>query len=301
MSIDYADTTGTAAHASSVPAAPIDLDDLITQHLGLVSHAVRETMSSVPAHVSRDDLHSAGLTALVKAARAFDPERGVPFGRYAMTRIRGALVDELRGVDWASRSVRRRSRDIDAARNQLAAQLGRVPTAAEVAAAAGLSVTEVENTEGDLIRANVLSLQADSERGYEETLVSPIATPEDSLIGRERLDYLVDAIAELPERMRVVVQEYFLAERPMAEIAATLGVTESRVSQIRAEALVLLRDAMNTALDPDMVVAPERPDGCAARRRQAYFQAVADRHASQLRQSRPAVAAVRRPRLGTTG
>ncbi|WP_148615834.1 sigma-70 family RNA polymerase sigma factor [Nocardioides rubriscoriae] len=261
-------------------------DELITSHLGLVAHVVRETVRNVPAHVSRDDLHSAGLTALVKAARAFDAERGVSFARYAITRIRGAMVDELRGIDWASRSVRRRSRDIDAARSELAVALGRVPTTAEIASSLGISAAEVEGTEGDVARAQVLSLQAGGETPYEEVLVSASPTPEEQLVRSERLSYLVDAIAELPERMRVVVQEYFIAERPMAEIAATLGVSESRVSQIRAEALVLLRDAMNTALDPDLVVAPARADGCVARRRQTYFQAVADRHAAAMRPRR---------------
>lgn len=279
--------TQTADQGAAEIAGSPTADELTTTHLGLVAHIVRETVRTVPAHVSRDDLHSAGLTALVKAARAFDPERGVPFARYAVTRIRGAMVDELRGVDWASRSVRRRSRDIDAARNELAAALGRVPETAEVAQSLGMTVAEVEGTRGDVARAQVLSLQADSEHDYEQTLVSNAPTPEDQLLRQERLTYLVDAIAELPERLKVVVEEYFLAERPMAEIAERLGVSESRVSQIRAEALVLLRDAMNHALDPELVPVPARPDGCAARRRQSYFQAVADRHDSVLRSRLP--------------
>ena len=94
---------------------------------------------------------------------------------------------------------------------------------------------------------------------------------------------MTEAIAELPERLRHVVEQYFLAERPMAEIAATLGVTESRVSQLRAEALVLLRDALNNALEPDLVPESPRPGGAAARRREAYFSAVAARHALGLR------------------
>ncbi|MGA8257260.1 MAG: FliA/WhiG family RNA polymerase sigma factor [Nocardioides sp.] len=255
-------------------------DELITQHMSLVGHIVRETMSRVPAHVNRDDLNSAGLTALVKAARAFESERGVPFTRYAASRIRGAILDELRSVDWASRSVRRRGRDLDAARTQLATSLGRAPEVAEVAAAAGMTPAEVENNDNDVARANVLSLQAGTETTYEELLVSSSPTPEDEALHREKLDYLVEAIAELPERLRVVVQEYFLAERPMAEIAETLGVSESRISQIRAEALVLLRDALNSALEPSLVTTHSRPDGCAAQRRMSYFQAVAARHAA---------------------
>ena len=92
-------------------------DELIESHMALVGHIVRETMVRIPAHVNRDDLTSAGLTALVQAARGFDAERGVPFARYAATRIRGAILDELRSIDWASRSVRRRARDLDETRD----------------------------------------------------------------------------------------------------------------------------------------------------------------------------------------
>ncbi|WP_232677512.1 sigma-70 family RNA polymerase sigma factor [Nocardioides sp. R-C-SC26] len=257
------------------------LEELVRQHMGLVGHIVRETMGRVPAHVNRDDLQSAGLFALVKAAQAFEEDRGVPFTRYAASRVRGAILDELRGIDWASRSVRRRARDIDAARSTLASSLGRVADNAEVAQNLGISLSEVESNDSDLARANVLSLQGGTETSYEDLLVSGTPTPEESAMHRERLDYLVDAIEELPERMRVVVQEYFLGERPMAEIAETLGVTESRVSQIRAEALVMLRDAMNSALDPELVTPHVRPDGCAAQRRMAYFQSVATRHAER--------------------
>ena len=258
-------------------------DDMVVQHMGLVAHIVRETMSRVPAHVSRDDLNSAGLTALVKAARSFEPDRGVPFTRYAASRVRGAILDELRGIDWASRSVRRRGRDLDQARAQRAARLGRSADNAEVAAELGISLAEVENNDGDVARANVLSLQGGSETPFEEVLVSTTPSPDLLVEHREQLSYLVEAIAELPERLRIVVEQYFLAERPMAEIAATLGVSESRVSQIRAEALVLLRDALNSALDPDLVAPHARPDGCAAQRRTSYFEAVAARHAAGRR------------------
>ena len=253
---------------------------LIVGHMALVGHIVRETMARVPSHVSRDDLTSAGLTALVQAGQAFDASRGVPFARYAATRIRGAIVDELRSIDWASRSVRRRARDLDATRSSLAVTLGRRATDAEVATTTGLSVEEVTANDEDVARAQVLSLHAAEDAGVEEVLVSTEPSPEVVAEHRERLTYLTEAIAELPERLRLVVEQYFLAERPMAEIAETLGVSESRVSQIRAEALVLLRDAMNHELEPELVVPHPRPDGCAAQRREAYFAAVAARHAA---------------------
>lgn len=266
----------------------MDTDAMITSHMALVGHIVRETMGRVPAHVNRDDLTSAGLAALVQAGHAYDAERGVPFARYAATRIRGAVLDELRSVDWASRSVRRRARDIEDTKTRLAATLGRVPSTQEVATASGLRVEDVAANEDDIARAQVLSLQGSQDASLDDLLPSGGPSPEDLVEHRERLAYLVHAIAELPERLRTVVQEYFLAERPMAEIAETLGVSESRVSQMRAEALVLLKEAINRELDPELVAPPARPDGCAARRREAYFSAVASRHAATLR--RPAAA-----------
>lgn len=259
-------------------------DELVVSHMGLVGHIVRETMSRVPSHVNRDDLHSAGLTALVKAGHSFEAARGVPFVRYAASRIRGAILDELRSIDWASRSVRRRGRELDQARTRLATSLGRTPDNAEVAAELGLSVAEVEGNDEDVARANVLSLQGTTtETSFAEVIATNDPGPEELLEHAERLEYLVHAIEELPERLRVVVRGYFLDERPMGEIAAELGVSESRISQMRAEALVLLRDAMNSALDPELVPAHPRPEGCAAQRRDAYFRAVASRHASGRR------------------
>lgn len=240
-----------------------------------MGHIVRETLLRVPTHVSRDDLTSAGLTALVLAAKAFDPERGISFTGYASTRIRGAIVDELRSLDWASRSVRRRARQVGQIREQIAGQLGRNATDAEVASAMGVGVDEIASHQEDVSRAVVLSLQGFDDSSIDDVLPSSSLTPVDVLEHREKLAYLQDAVDALPERLRAVVQGYFLEERPMAEIAAELGVTESRVSQLRAEACVLLKDALNSALQPELVETHARPGGCAARRREAYFAEVA--------------------------
>src|SRR3954467_3107889 len=260
-----------------------DRDELITRHIPVVTHIVRETMGRVPSHVDRDDLTSAGLAALVQASKSFDAERGVPSARDPPPRVRGAILDELRGIDWASRSVRRRARDLDATRAQLAGILGRTPSPQEVADAAGMTLTEIVRNDEDVARAPVLSLQGGQDASLDDVLPSTGPSPEQQVEHDERLTYLVEAVAELPERLRIVISDYFLSERPMAEIAAELGVTESRVSQMRAEALILLRDALNHALDPAQVTPDARPQGSAARRRDTYFAAVAARHAASVR------------------
>ena len=192
-------------------------------------------------------------------------------------------MDELRSIDWASRSVRRRSRELETTRATLATVLGRAASAAEVAQAAGMTPAEVAANDDDVARAQVLSLHASEDDAIGERLVSSAPDPQAELEHKEQLVYLMEAIAELPERLRLVVEQYFLAERPMAEIAETLGVTESRISQLRAEALVLLRDALNHELDPEMFQPASKPAGCANKRREAYFTAVADRHAAGVR------------------
>jgi RNA polymerase sigma factor for flagellar operon FliA len=263
--------------AAAAPVTARAREDLVRDHLPLVGHLVREILGRLPSHVSREDLVSAGMAALATAANAYDPARGTPFGSFASARIRGALLDELRGLDWASRSVRSRARRVDATAEQLTAALGRTPTSAEVAEALGVGVAEVTSVDQDVQRAVVLSLHGFADGAAEDLVPDRVAGPEELIVHRERIGYLHDAIEALPERLRRVVVAYFFQERPMTEIAAELGVTESRVSQLRAEALVLLRDGLNSHLDPDLVEAPERPTGCVARRRAAYFEQVGAR------------------------
>lgn len=221
---------------------------MVLENLPLVAHAVRATALRVPAHVSRDDLTSAGMLALVQAARGFDPSRGVPF---AARRIAGALLDELRGMDWASRSVRRRAREVDGVRNRLAVVLGQTPSTEQVAAASGLSPAELAAHAGDVARASVSCLHALSGEAVDELPGRRPVEPDAVLLHREQLAYLADAVRVLPQRLRVVVDGWFFHDRPMASIATELGVTESRVSQMRAEALVLLRAALDVVLYSD--------------------------------------------------
>lgn len=252
-------------------------DQLVREHLPLVRKAVAELTGKMPRHAPRDDLMSAGMVGLAQAARNFDESRGVPFHRYAATRIKGALLDELRTHDWASRPVRAKARHMEASNEKLVAKLGRPPTPEELAAEMGVDIAHVSGLTQDLHRATVLNYDAMVQSGEgDSVLLICEADPEDELLDRERNAYLVDAVKALPERLQTVVIGYFFEDRSMQEIGLELGVSESRVSQLRAEALDLLRDGMNAQLDPTMVPAPVRPAGRVARRKAAYFQAIAD-------------------------
>lgn len=264
-------------------------DALVRQHLPLVGYAVSDLSRRLPAHVQRDDLTSAGMAALAMSARSFDPELGVPFARYAARRISGALLDELRSHDWASRSVRRRAREQEDAAGKLAAHLGREATPAEVAASLGVGVDELEANRHDVHRSVVLSFQAVVDaNGVDAVLPSHEPSPDQVLLERERQAYLRDAVDLLPERLRAVVIGVFFDERPMQEIADELGVTESRVSQMRSEALALLKDGLTANLSPEALPAEERPDGRVARRKAAYYTAIAAHSDYRTRVSAPA-------------
>ena len=250
-------------------------ETLIRENMALVGHMVREMLFKVPPHVHRDDLASAGYTALVTAAQAFDTERGIPFGRFAAARVRGALLDELRSMDWATRSVRSRARRADVARQELTAKLGRTPTPTELAELLGVAVGELSNVDDDVQRAAVLSLQGFAVGTAEDMIAETDLNPEEMLLHRERIGYLHDAVAVLPERLRFVVEASFLQERPLAEVAAELGVTESRVSQLRTEALALLKDGLATHMEQKETGSAK--DGCVARRRAVYAAQIAAR------------------------
>ncbi|HEX7165487.1 MAG TPA: FliA/WhiG family RNA polymerase sigma factor [Acidimicrobiales bacterium] len=251
-------------------------DRLVRENLPLVRRAVAELSARMPRHAPRDDLLSAGMVGLAQAARNFDASRGVPFHRYAATRIKGALLDELRTHDWASRPVRAKARHLEVTTEKLTARYGRTPTAEELADEMGVQRSTIEGLNHDLHRATVLNYEAMVQSGESDSvLLVDDDDPEGELLDRERNAYLVDAVKALPERLQTVVIGYFFEDRSMQEIGSELGVSESRVSQLRAEALDLLRDGMNVHLDPSLVATPARPSGRVARRKAAYFDAIA--------------------------
>jgi RNA polymerase sigma factor for flagellar operon FliA len=268
---------------SAVTSSSVE-DDLVREHLPLVRRAVAELSARMPKHAPRDDLTSAGMVGLAQAARNFDETLGVPFHRYAATRIKGALLDELRAHDWASRPVRAKARQMDVTIERLTAKLGRHPEQAEIAAAMGVEASAVQGLATDLHRATVLNYDSMLTSGDSEAvLLVDDETPEVELLERERNAYLVDAIRSLPERLQVVVTGYFFEDRSMQDIGAELGVSESRVSQLRAEALDLLKDGINSQLDPSEVAPLPNATGRVARRKAAYFAAIAASSTSQER------------------
>jgi len=267
--------TATAGRLRSTTSTRSAVDTLVEENLALVGHIVREIMTRLPAHVNRDDLVSAGMAALVVSAQGYDESRGVPFARFAAIRIRGALVDELRSMDWASRSVRGRAREVEQVRNQLAVTLSRSPRADEVANSMGVSVSELSAIDADVHRASVLSIQGFAPETGASMMPDNQRGPEQLLLDREQLGYLHDAIDELPDRLRYVVRAYFFEQRQMSDIAAELGVTESRISQLRAEALKLMRHGL--AITQPQGKNDTEPTGRAGARIASYAAAVAAR------------------------
>lgn len=241
----------------AVPAESRDIDAMVRECLPLVKHHVRSIAARIPAHVDRDELMSAGMYALATCAHRYDASVGTSFAQFASPRIRGALVDELRDLDWASRSVRKRSRDAVTVADQLAHELGRTATESEVADAMGISGKALSAIRADAHRGQVVSLQA-SLPADADVLAADGGEPDVALLQREELAMLGGALAKLPERLRTVVEQSFFGQRKMSDIAAELGVTESRVSQLRSQALARLRELMSEA-DSDETTVAEAP------------------------------------------
>lgn len=272
---DYPRALAVVTHSSA--PTPSEITQLIEDHIPLVGVLVAERLGNVPTHVRRDDLMSAGMMALVLSAGAYDPQRGVPFRSFAAYRIRGALIDELRAMDWASRSVRTRAREVEMIRARLATTQARPPSSEDIADALGISTRELDSMYVDLARGTVLSLEDVATDTLHETPSTQSGCPESLILHREQMGYLHDAIAALPERLRFVVLAYYFGQRQMSDIAVEMSVTQSRVSQMCSEATALIRDGMNSHLNPD-ALRPMALTGRAAATRKAYFQALADRN-----------------------
>ena len=241
------------------PPPSRDADDLIRRHLTLVRVAVARIGTRVPPHVDRDDLVAAGHLGLVQAARAFDPSRGVPFDRYAQLRITGAIQDELRSLDTATRRGRAAMRRLDQATEVLSMELGRLPSTSEVARWLG---EDTGGCAGPGPRAPTSPPCAGPDRSTTATSACrrrPDRIPRPPCSAAELRQDLADAIAALPPRLALVVVAHVLDGREVKSIAADFGVTPSRVSQLCGEALLLLRSALDDAgVDTPAGAAPAR-------------------------------------------
>jgi RNA polymerase sigma factor for flagellar operon FliA len=253
---------------------------LVEEHLPLVRHIVFQVAVRFPRHVDRDELATAGAVGLVEAARRYEGERGVPFERFAARRIRGAILDAVRAADWAPRSVRSLARRLESAEQELASRLGRVPSRTETAELLGVTSAELDRLHDRMARSVILALDHEVADADEDlTLLDVLSDdrtvePPEELEVRELHSYLRAAVALLPDRHRTVIAGYFLEGRTSLELAEALGVTESRISQLRSEALTMMRDGIEAQYevepDADVVV----PAGRAARRKASYADAI---------------------------
>jgi RNA polymerase sigma factor FliA len=225
---------------------------LVLAHVGLVKALASRLAQRVPAHIELNELVSVGMMGLVEAARRYDPALGVPFDAFARRRVHGAMVDSLRGMDWAPRSVRRMRRDVDAAISRVRHELNREPTDVEIAVA--LSVSEPEyHRMLDQIRAVDLAAIRQLESGPDEQSLLDVAfDPEEGPHARleraEMREHLARAILEIPARERHILSLYYEHELTLAEIGEVIGVGESRVSQLRTQAIARLRSRLRESL-----------------------------------------------------
>jgi RNA polymerase sigma factor for flagellar operon FliA len=215
-------------------------DELVLRYTPLVRAVVRKLSSSLPPHVSREDLEGYGLVGLLEALDRYDPGHGVRFETFAWHRIRGAILDHLRSLDLAARSDRQRLRRIEQAQDRLQAQLGREPTREELAAAVGLEPDQLDVELGRLHGLVVASFE-ELVRQASVDVPAPSDGPEEVVEQAEVLDALRRGLVRLSERERVVLGLYYYEGLSLSEIGAVLDLTESRVCQIQAAALVRLR------------------------------------------------------------
>ena len=232
-------------------------DRLILTYAPLVKYVAGRLGSGLPAHVDEGDLVSYGLLGLINAIERFDPHREIKFETYAVTRIKGAIIDELRAMDWVPRSVRTRAREIERAIGALEARLGRAPTDDEIAARVGISQGELDESLAEIGRSSIAALDelwAPSSSGGGDQLAlidtiedESVPDPQLSLADTEMKESIGEAIARLPEREKLIVTLYYYEELTLREIGEVLGVTESRVSQLHTKAILRMKARLSGA------------------------------------------------------
>lgn len=219
----------------------------------LVKYVAGRMSSGLPAHVEESDLISYGLIGLINAIERFDLEREIKFETYAITRIKGAIIDELRSLDWVPRSVRAKAREIEQTNAKLENKLQRAPTDAEMSEAMGVSQDEFQESLVKIANSSVVALDelwtVSDSSGDQVSLLDTIPDPDAADPAREldltdMKDSLADAIARLPEREKLVIALYYYENLTLREIGEVLGVTESRVSQLHTKAVLRLKSKL---------------------------------------------------------
>jgi RNA polymerase sigma factor FliA len=224
----------------------LDANAMLKQYSPLVRRLAHQMIAKLPANVEIDDLIQVGMIGLHDAFSRFDTEQGVQFETFATQRIRGAMLDELRGSDWMSRGNRRQQREIEAAVHKLEQQFGRAPQESEIAKEMGVSLSEYQDTLTKVRGTQLVYLEDMSgDEGGDEFLDRHVANedanPLSQLQDHRMRQALVDAIKKLPEREQYVMSMYYEHDMNLKEIAAVLGVTESRVCQLHSQSIARLR------------------------------------------------------------
>ena len=260
----------------TIPASPrpgdlltAEQEKLMIENLPIVRFIARRIHERLPQHVPIEDLYSAGVVGLLDAFSKFDPAKQVQFRSYAQFRIRGAILDNLRTLDWSPRELRRKGRAIEQAIQTLTAQYGRAPHDLEIAAQLHIDLAAYQQLLGELKGLEIGTLHSErSEDSGEEELVYLPNRPEDDPLFRflhsELRERLTEAISDLPERERLVMTLYYYEETTMKEIGLILGVVESRISQIHASAVLHLRARL-----ADFAMRKESPNSSPAAHRNA--------------------------------
>ncbi|HOA92806.1 MAG TPA: RNA polymerase sigma factor FliA [Quisquiliibacterium sp.] len=224
----------------------LDRQAAIDQYGPMVRRVAAQMIAKLPANVEMDDLVQAGMIGLIDALTRYQADQGAQFETFAMQRIRGAMLDELREADWLPRSVRRNQRTIERAIHKLEQKLHRAPSENEVAAELGMPVTSYHQMLGDARGAQLIYLDElgndDSEEGFLERHQLPEENDPGMMLRDDRFrEALIAAIEDLPEREKLVMGMYYEQDMNLKEIGAVLGVTESRVSQLHSQAVARLR------------------------------------------------------------
>lgn len=247
----FAVFTGNDKAGSEAPGNGVVMDNdlLLMEHLPTVRYLARRIHERLPQHVELDDLISAGVVGLIDAVSKFDQSKKVQFKSYAQFRIRGAILDSLRTLDWSPRELRRKGRAVEEAIRSVTQRVGRAPFDQEIAAEMELSLIDYQQLLGELkgLEIGSLHIERSEDSGDEELAYIPGSPEEDPLfrcLKGEMKQRLVDAIDELPEKERMVITLYYYEELTMKDIGLTLGVVESRVSQIHSSAVLRLRTAL---------------------------------------------------------